>query len=206
MSEGHASDDSILYWPRQDIVVDDFDAAGYILDIGGGGEGVIGQLKGDRVIAIDKQRRELDEAAPGGLKIVMDATDLKFLDSTFQCATAFFSLMYIKDNDIDLVFGEAYRVLVPGGRFLIWDAVLPTRPDTDKDVVAVMLTVKLPGREIETGYGTPWPSEERSSAYYAQSAQNAGFDVVAQRPMDRLFYLELRKPLRQHISDSTGLR
>jgi SAM-dependent methyltransferase len=195
VSEGHASDDHILYWPRQDIVVDDFDAAGYILDIGGGGEGVIGQLKGKRVIAIDKQRRELEEAAPSGLKIVMDATDLKFLDRTFEIATAFFSLMYIKGNDIDLVFGEAYRVLVPGGRFLIWDAVLPTRPDTDKDMVAVMLTVKLPGREIKTGYGTPWPSEERNAAYYVRSARDAGFDVVAQRQMDRLFYLELRRPL-----------
>jgi hypothetical protein len=53
-------------------VVDDFDAAGYILDIGGGGEGVIGQLKGERVVAIDKQKRELEEAAPGALKIVID--------------------------------------------------------------------------------------------------------------------------------------
>ena len=194
MSEGHSSDEHVLFWPRQDIVVNDFDATGYILDIGGGGEGVIGQLKGGRVIAIDKQKRELEEAAPGGLKIVMDATDLKFLDCTFETVTAFFSLLYIKGKDLDRVFGEAFRVLVPGGKFLIWDATIPTRQDTDKDVVAVMLTVKLPGREIKTGYGTRWPLEEKNAAYYVQMAQNVGFDVVAQQQADRLFYLELRKP------------
>jgi SAM-dependent methyltransferase len=195
VSEGDASADRVHFWPRQDIVVDDFDVAGYILDIGGGGEGVIGQLKGERVIAIDKQKRELEEAAPGGLKIVMDATDLQFLDCTFEVATAFFSLLYIKDQAAnEKVFREVFRVLVPGGRFLIWDAALPTRPDTDKDVVAVMLTVKLPGREIKTGYGTRWPPEEKDAAYYVQLAQRTGFSLVAQRQEDRLFFLELRKP------------
>jgi len=45
------------------------------LDIGGGGEGVIGQMKGKQVIAIDPNRRELEEAADGPLKIVMDARE-----------------------------------------------------------------------------------------------------------------------------------
>lgn len=35
---------------------------GSILDIGGGGEGVIGQLYGQQVVAIDKLQEELDEA------------------------------------------------------------------------------------------------------------------------------------------------
>ena len=195
MNEGHTADENVLFWPMQDIVVDDFDASGHILDVGGGGEGVIGQLKGEQVIAIDRQRRELEEAAPGGLKIVMDATDLQFLDCTFETVTAFFSLLYIQDGDNRRVFGEVFRVLVPGGRFLIWDAALPTRPDTDKDVVAVMLTVKLPGREIQTGYGVRWPSEERGVAYYVRLAQGVGLEVIGQRQDDRLFYLELRKPL-----------
>src|SRR5690348_1504129 len=83
---------------RQDFAVSDFRASGYILDIGGGGEGIIGQMKPSQVIAIDLVKRELEEAPPGPLKIVMDATDLKFLDRSFDTVTAFFSLMYMRPD------------------------------------------------------------------------------------------------------------
>ena len=38
------------------------DLRGSILDIGGGGEGVIGRLYGRQVVAIDNRQEELDEA------------------------------------------------------------------------------------------------------------------------------------------------
>ena len=38
---------------------------GTILDIGGGGEGVIGQLYGEQVVAIDNSQEELDEVETG---------------------------------------------------------------------------------------------------------------------------------------------
>ena len=71
MSENHSEPklDNIFFLEKQEVVVEDFDAAGFILDIGGGGEGVIGQLKKDQVIAIDPNRRELEEAADGPIKI-----------------------------------------------------------------------------------------------------------------------------------------
>jgi len=47
---------------QQEILLSDFDSSGYILDIGGGGEGTIGILKGEKVIAIDTRREELEEA------------------------------------------------------------------------------------------------------------------------------------------------
>ena len=51
---------------------------GRILDIGGGGEGIIAQFKGESVVAIDPNKKELEEApSKGDLKIVMDAKDLK---------------------------------------------------------------------------------------------------------------------------------
>ena len=49
------------------------------MDIGGGGRGVIGELKGKQVIAIDINKRELEEAPDGPLKVVMDATDYRIL-------------------------------------------------------------------------------------------------------------------------------
>ena len=39
--------------------------SGHILDIGGGGEGIIGRLYQKQVIAIDHRQEERDEA-PGG--------------------------------------------------------------------------------------------------------------------------------------------
>lgn len=95
-----------------------FDAAGYILDLGGGGAGVIGRLKGHQVIAIDISKEELTDAPEGPLKIVMDASDLQFLDQSFDTATSFFTLMYIKGSDHEDVFREIHRGLRPGGEVL----------------------------------------------------------------------------------------
>ncbi len=110
--------ENIFFLEKQEVVVNHFDAGGFILDIGGGGEGVIGQFKGNQVIAIDPNKRELEEAANGPLKIVMDAADLKFLDNSFETVTAFFTLLYIKSKNLDKIFNEVIRVLAPDGKFL----------------------------------------------------------------------------------------
>src|SRR5512140_283528 len=89
-------EEEIYRAPRQYVPVDSFPAKGLILDIGGGGWGVIGQLKGQQVIAIDISDKELLEAPPGPLlKIVMDARELKFLDGTFSTATVLFTFMFM---------------------------------------------------------------------------------------------------------------
>ncbi len=62
--------DRTLRFERQHVTINDFDADGYILAIGGGGEGTIGRLKGSQVIAIDMSKRELEEAPEGPLKII----------------------------------------------------------------------------------------------------------------------------------------
>lgn len=189
------SEDRLFFFERQEVVVDDFDATGFILDIGGGGEGVIGRLKGEQVIAIDPSKRELEGAAAGPLKIIMDATNLQFLDGTFSTATSFYTLMYIKGtDDHKKAFSEVFRVLTPSGRLLIWDAVFPPRFDEDKDIAVFPLTVQLPDEEIDAGYGVLWPEEERDLSYYVQLAENAGFEVVSRRESDQMFFLELRKP------------
>ena len=53
------SEDRFFYLDQKTVILNDFNAQGYILDIGGGGEGVIGELKGDQVVAIDISKREL---------------------------------------------------------------------------------------------------------------------------------------------------
>ena len=118
-SDGHEeiSEDRLFYFDQKTIKLSDFNAQGHILDIGGGGRGVIGELKGESVVAIDISKRELEEAPAGPLKVVMDATDLKFIDNSFNTATSFFTLIYIPDSDHEKVFSEVYRVLAPGGVF-----------------------------------------------------------------------------------------
>ena len=181
---------------RQDLVVEEFDASGYILDIGGGGEGIIGRMKPRQVVAIDLYQRELLESPPGPLKIVMDATDLKFLDASFDTVTAFFSLMYMKPEIQKKVLAEGYRVLKPGGRWLIWDAVIPTALEKDTQGVVFRFTFKLPNETVPTGYGTFWPDRPLDVAYYTALAQQAGFRVVTAREQPgafHTFFMELRK-------------
>jgi ubiquinone/menaquinone biosynthesis C-methylase UbiE len=189
------SEDRIFFIERQEVTVADFDASGWILDIGGGGEGIIGQMKGAQVVAIDPSRRELEEAAAGPLKIVMDARDLLFLDGAFDVVTSFFTLMYLAGTEHEKVFEEVFRVLASGGRFLIWDADIPQRLEEVQDVVAFYLTVRLPDREIETGYGTKWPTQAQGLPYYREMAERIGFSVSDEWENERVFYLELRKPL-----------
>lgn len=69
--------------------------SGSILDIGGGGEGIIGLAYGEQVTAIDISQEELDEAPGGFTKICMDEAHMTFQDGCFDNVTFFFSLMFM---------------------------------------------------------------------------------------------------------------
>ncbi len=188
------SQDRIYTFPTLDVVVDDFPARGLILDIGGGGEGVIGQLKHQQVVAIDLIKRELEDAPSKPLlRIVMDARDLKFLDDDFSTATVFFTFMYIAAADHEQVCKELFRVLAPGGRLLIWDVIFPKRVEEKKDIAMFPLKIKLPGKEIHTGYGAKWPDNEQGIDHYIALAKKAGFEVITQKEHEGWFFLELMK-------------
>ena len=179
--------------PKLEVVLPDFPAEGLVLDIGGGGEGVIGQLKGQQVVAIDLLKQELDDA-PGQplLKVVMDARDLKFTDASFSTATVFFTFMYIAPDDHEQVFRELHRVLRPGGRVLVWDPIFPATHDPAKRGIAFPIHVRLPAREINTGYGVPF-RDGQGAEHFVALAGKTGFEVVSRRKEAGWFFLELKK-------------
>jgi ribosomal protein S18 acetylase RimI-like enzyme len=180
---------------RQHVALGDLPGDGWILDIGGGGEGVIGRVAGTRVVAIDRLKTELVDAPDGPLKIVMDARDLQFPDAMFAAATAFYSFLYMRDEDLPKVFAEAARVLAPDGQLLVWDTALPPRSEEAKDLVLVPITVTLPdGQQISTGYGSPWPAAGRDASHYARLAAAAGLREIRAQQIGHHLALELAKP------------
>lgn len=158
------------------LEVRDFESDGLTLDIGGGGEGVIGRLKGPQAIAIDLRQDELDEAPDGPQKIVMDARELTFPNDHFGTATAFFSMMYMKTrDDHQKVMAEAFRVLKPGGRLYMWDIDLSKRTANKKAAYMVPVQYQVGQFKKGTAYGVRWPDQIRDETYYLELAREAGF-------------------------------
>jgi len=174
-----------------EIELQPIDTHGFILDIGGGGAGIIGKLNGRQVIAIDIREEELLEAENEALKIVMDARKLQFLQESFDVCTAFFTFMYIKNEDHRTVFKEIHRVLKRNGRFLLWDVVIPERKE-DYDIFAVHLRMRFKNKTLEEGYGVKWDKTQDMN-HFKKLAKETGFDVIKEWQRDEIFHLEMIK-------------
>lgn len=124
--------------------------SGHILDIGGGGEGIIGRLYQSQVIAIDHRQEELDEAPGGFEKVLVDATDLQFPAFSFEHVTFFFTLMFMDADVQEKAIKEAARVLIPGGLLHIWDCDIES---AYPEPFCISLEIQLPNEHISTTYG-----------------------------------------------------
>jgi ubiquinone/menaquinone biosynthesis C-methylase UbiE len=185
-----------MYVIRQQVVriEDVFGDKDRILDLGGGGAGVIGQLRGQQVTAVDIRQEELDESPPGPIKVVADARSLPFPDGSFDAATAFFFLMYVPAADRAAVLQEAHRALRPGGTLYVWDVVIPARGKRTHKLFVVPVRAELPHQTIKTAYGVPWKGREMSGDSIAQLARDVGFTVAAMAQERETFRLTLTRP------------
>jgi ubiquinone/menaquinone biosynthesis C-methylase UbiE len=164
---------------------------GRVLDIGGGGEGVIAQVGGSQVVAVDKLVSEIGEArdkAPDAHWLAADATQLPCPNGSFSQATAFFSCMYMPNEIKAAVFKETYRVLQPGGEFWIWDAPMSAR----SGVFALRLQITLPNQKtITTAYGVR--AKDQSATSLGSLLQQAGFKTEVSAQHKHWFLLKACK-------------
>jgi len=93
-----------------------------------------------------------------------------------------------------MIFREIYRILQPGGQLLVWDVVIPDRDYAGVDVSVVPLALPESNGGTPNGYGLVWIDGERDMSLFVRLAGEVGFDVVAQRALNRGIYLQLRKP------------
>lgn len=164
--------------------------SGKILDIGGGGEGIIGRLYGASVTAIDNCPEELDEAPQGFNKILMDATDMTFPDSSFDNATFFFALMYMSSDEQKQSISEAARVLKSGGEIHIWDVdIVSAYPEP----FLVSVKVALPEETILTTYGIK-KIDVQSEDSIIRMCKDARLTLEKKENTSEGFYLIFKKP------------
>lgn len=162
---------------------------GTILDIGGGGEGVIGRLYGKQVIAIDNCQQELDEAPNCCEKVLMDATEMTFADNAFDNVTFFYTLMFMTEEEQQKALCEAARVVEPMGEVHIWDCHIDSAyPDpfcTDVDIL-------LLDQEIHTTYGIS-KTDKQSVESITLMCENAGLTLETAETNGLHFYIRCRK-------------
>ena len=164
-----------------------------ILDLGGGGEGVVGQLYQNKVTAIDLRQSELDEVPNGPLKVCADARNLPFANNSFKSVTAFYFFMYVNPQDYLQVIRETYRVLEANGTFFIWDTMIPKREKLQKTLFVVPLLAILPHKTIATAYGVKWENHFLNDALLINMLKEVGFKITSHKASQSAFYIECSK-------------
>jgi ubiquinone/menaquinone biosynthesis C-methylase UbiE len=180
----------LLFTRAQKITIDAI-PNGSIIDIGGGGEGVIAQIGKNKVTVIDKRQEEIDEArskSPTSKWVLADAISLGYDNGYFDNATAFFSGMYMSIETFEKVCKEIYRVLKNKGEFWIWDSKIPE----NKGLFMIRLSITLPnGKKIRTAYGSRIKACNLSDI--KQKLKNAKFQVYVQTNHQKWFFLKAVK-------------
>ena len=199
MSEGHRKPNffqtiSILFqlaMKRMQKIAIDSIPKGSIIDIGGGGAGIIAQIGKERVTSIDKNQREIDEAkhkAPEATWVLADAKNLDFSDEQFDNATAFFSIMYMSNEDKKEVFKETYKVISQEGELWIWDAPI----SKEKGAFLIKIKVIFPDKTVvRTGYGVL--SKIQTVDVTKKMLEDVGFRVEIIESNRQWYFLKAKK-------------
>mgnify|MGYP004551086543 FL=1 len=163
---------------------------GSILDIGGGGEGIIGRLYKSAVTAVDNMQEELDEAPSCCKKLLMDAAALDFADESFDNVTFFYSLMYMNTDVKAKAIEEACRVLKTGGALTIWDVEFES---AYPDAFSVELDIILPEENVCTEYGIIGTDVAQSAESIISMCCECGLNPLEHEENGGHFHIVLEK-------------
>ncbi len=177
----------------QEIRLEPVPGSGLVIDIGGGGEGLVSRIAGARVCAVDIRLDEIREARIHGSDpqwILGDGQALPLRDSVFETATLWFSLEYLRTSDTKFrVLDEVHRVLRQGGVI----SVLASRVMCEEEVFRIMIRYDLPdGSVSQTGYGV-WGGQNQNIDTATLFLKKAGFRVTRREDNEHWFRLEAIK-------------
>lgn len=163
---------------------------GTILDVGGGGDGIVGRLYKSQVVAIDTCQEELDEAPDCFQKVLMDAKALDYQEETFDHVTFFYSLMFMDVSTQKQALSEAIRVLKAGGTLRIWDAEISS---AYPDPFCVDLEIDLDGETIHTTYGIVSDVKDQTAETFLSICSRYRLALERRELEDGQFYLVFQK-------------
>lgn len=174
----------------QKITLEQIRTEGLILDIGGGGEGLVSRIEGSKVCAVDIRISEIREAqihGPPSNWFVGDGQALCFQENVFDVVTLWFSLGYMSDWAIkQRVLKEAYRVLVEGGRL----SILASRIPKSCERLTFWGHFTFPDGTIsQTGYGVRG-GQEQTLERITELLSNIGFKIRSHKDNNEWFEIQ----------------
>jgi ubiquinone/menaquinone biosynthesis C-methylase UbiE len=177
----------------QKILLEQIQTEGLILDIGGGGEGLVSRIEGSKVCAVDIRMSEIREAqihGPPANWFVGDGQALCFQDDVFDVVTLWFSLGYMSDWSIKrCVLKEAHRVLGENGRL----SILASRIPESCERLIFWGNFTLPdGIVSQTGYGVRG-GQDQTLERMVELLGNTGFKIQSQENNDAWFEIQAIK-------------
>lgn len=176
--------------PLQEISFKRLGGTGPVLDVGGGGEGIVSRIEGSRVCAVDINLNEIREAQIYGSSsqwLACSGEFLPFSTAVFETATIWFSLDYMTDWKMKrAVMSEVFRVLRKEGSL----SVMSSKIVCHESRFVLKLRYALPdGSVYQTGYGVKG-NQGQTANRISDIAEQIGFQIANKDDNGHWFHIE----------------
>jgi SAM-dependent methyltransferase len=190
MSSSSRTEHSSFETPLQEITFKSLAGTGLILDIGGGGEGIVSRIEGSRVCAIDINMNEIKEAQIYGSSpqwLACSGEALPFRTAVFETTTIWFSLDYVANWEMKrAVMQEAFRVLRKKGAL----SILSSRIVCREARFVLKMRYTLPdGSVYQTGYGVKG-NQGQTMDKIGDIVEESGFQITKRDDNGHWFRVE----------------